>query len=108
MPIAGQPELLGDGRDDRHRAVGGDGQRAVDAVSRGRPRSPPSTSWKSTVLADVGAREARGVRIAVDRDDAQAELLRPCDRPPLMAAGADEEDGLALHATTLRPTATIA
>ena len=40
--------------------------------------------------------EPERVRVAVDRGDAQPELLRAQDRAPLVAAGADEEDGL-LH-----------
>ena len=42
----------------------------------------------------VGLGEPERVGVAVDRDHAQAELLGPQDRAPLVAPGADEEDGL--------------
>ena len=45
-------------------------------------------------LAHVGHLQAERVGVAVDRDDAEAELLRPQDRAALVAPGADEEDGL--------------
>ena len=45
-------------------------------------------------LGDVGLREARRVGVAVDGHDAQAELFRLQDRAALVAAGADEENGL--------------
>jgi hypothetical protein len=44
-------------------------------------------------LGNVGLVEPERVRIAVDRDNAQPELLRPSDRAPLMPARADEENG---------------
>ena len=43
-------------------------------------------------LGDVRLAQPERVGIAVDCDDAQPELLRPQDRPALVAAGADEED----------------
>jgi len=44
--------------------------------------------------------ETERVRIPVDGDDAEAELLRAADRPPLVPARADEEDGLSAHYVT--------
>jgi hypothetical protein len=38
--------------------------------------------------------EPERLRIPVDRDDADAELLHTLDRAPLMAARGHEEDGL--------------
>ena len=98
---AGESELLGDSGDDRNRAIGGHGERSVDRVAAG-DFDHAFEVLEVDHLADVREREARGVGVAVDGDDAEAELLRPRDRPPLMAAGADEEDGLALHADDSR------
>jgi hypothetical protein len=41
----------------------------------------------------VGFGEPKRIRVAVDRCDTQPELLRAQDRPALMAARADEENG---------------
>jgi hypothetical protein len=91
-----QAERLRNGGDDRHRAVGGDRQRAVDAV--------PAADLDDAVdvlevddLADVGGLEAERGAIPVDGDDAEPELLCPPDRAALVAARADEEDGLSAH-----------
>ena len=43
-------------------------------------------------LRDVGRREARRVRVAVDRSDAQAASARLLDRTTLMAPRAHEEN----------------
>ena len=51
-----------------------------------------ATSVKSTASPSSAAAEPGRVRVAVDRDDAEAELLRAQDRAALVAAGADEED----------------
>ena len=45
-------------------------------------------------LGGVGREQPGCLRVAVDRDDAQAELARLHDRAALVPAGADEEDGL--------------
>ena len=89
----GQAERLGDGRHDGNSAVGRDGEHAVDGVAaadlgdRGDVREVDG-------LAGVGDLQARRIGVAVDRDGAEAELLRPQDRAALVAPGADEEDGL--------------
>jgi hypothetical protein len=89
----GEPERLGDGRDDGHGPVGRDGEDAVDGVAT------PDLGDRGDVgevdrLARVSDLQAERVRVPVDRDDAQAELLRPQDRAALVAPGADEEDRL--------------
>ena len=88
----GQAERLGDGRHDGNGAVGRDGEDAVDRV--------PAPDLRDRVdvrevdrLALVGDGEPERVRVAVDGDDAQAELLRAQDRAALMTACADEENG---------------
>ena len=45
-------------------------------------------------LADVRHLEPERIRVAVDRDDAEAAARGLQDRAPLVAPGADEEDGL--------------
>ena len=45
-------------------------------------------------LGDVGDLQPERVGVAVDGDDANALLARLQDRAPLVAPGADEEDGL--------------
>ena len=52
-------------------------------------------------LGLVGVLEPGRVGVAVDRDDAQPELLRAQDRAPLVAPRADEEDGLHSRAMLL-------
>ena len=89
----GQAEILGDGRHDRDGPVGRDGEDAVDAVAA------PDRGYRRGVgevddLADVGDPEPRCVRVAVDGDDANAELARALDRATLVPACADEQDGL--------------
>ena len=51
-----------------------------------------STSVKSTASPTSAAVEPGRVRVAVDGDDAKAELLRTQDRATLVAPRADEED----------------
>ena len=58
--------------------------------------------------------ESGGIGVPVDRDDAETLLARLQDRPPLMPAGADEEDGLHLvddasrrHAVRLQPDSRV-
>ena len=89
-----QPERLRDRGDDRHRAVRRHCQHPVD--SRLAPDGNHSLDVGREVdhVRLVGVREADRLRIAVDRDDAEPELLRAKDGAPLVAAGADEEDGL--------------
>ncbi len=88
-----QPQPLGHRSDDRHGAVGRDGQRAVDGVA---PRDLGHRVDVGEVdsLADVGDLQPERVRIAVHRDDAKALPARLQDRATLVAPGADEEDGL--------------
>ena len=88
----GEPEPLGHGRDHGHGPVGADRQRAVDFVALRHFASTAATSEKSTTSATSAACEAERVRVAVDADDAEAELLRPLDRAPLVPARTDEED----------------
>ena len=88
-----QPEALRHGRDDRHGAVGRDGQRAVDAVAA-RDLGHRVDVGEVDGLADVGDLKPERVGVAVDRDDADALLARLQDRAALVAPGADEEDGL--------------
>ena len=91
-----QAERLRDRRDDGHRTVGRDGEDAVDAVAAADLDHAVDV-LEVDRLADVGDGEPERVGIAVDGDDAEPELLRAHDRPPLVAAGADEENGLTLH-----------
>ena len=87
----GQPERLGDGRDDRHRPVGRDGHYAVDFV-------PAADLGDGGRVAEVDHLrlvrecEPRRVGVPVDRDDTRAQLARTLDRAPLVASRADEED----------------
>ena len=88
-----EPELLGDGGDDGHGAVGRDREHAVDADA---PRDLDHLVDVGEVddLGDVGRREARRLGVPVDRGDAQPPGARLLDRAALMAPGADEEHGL--------------
>ena len=84
-----QPELLRYRGDHRHRAVGGDGENAVDRMT------PPDLGDRRDVhevddLEEIGLPKSQSLRVAVDRDHAQAELTRPPDRAPLVPARADE------------------
>ena len=92
---ARQPECLGDGRDDRHRAIRGDGQHAVGAVAPSDLRDRVDIGEVDN-LGDVRRGEPRRVRIAIDADDAQAELTRALDRTPLVPACTDHQHG-SLH-----------
>ena len=106
LPIVGSAEPLGHCGDDRHGAVGGDGEDAVDPV--------PSRDGLDGVdvrevddLGGVGERETRRVGVAVDRDDAEPAVARLRDRTALVAPGADEEDarhGAMLDGAGRRPT----
>ena len=91
-----QAERLRDGRDDGHRAIGRDGEDAVDAVAAA-DLDHALDVLEVDRLADVGDGEPERVGIPVDGDDAEPELLRAHDRPPLVAACADEQNGLSLH-----------
>ncbi len=88
-----QAEALGHRRDDRHGAVGRDRQRAVDRVAPGHLGDRVDVGEVDR-LGDVGDLKPERVGVAVDGDDADALLARLQDRAPLMAPGADEEDGL--------------
>ena len=87
-----QPELLRHGRDHGDCAVGGDREHAVHPVA---PRHVGDACNVGEVdrLGDVDLGEPGRVGIAVDADHTVPELLRPLDRAPLVAPGADEEDG---------------
>ena len=91
MPIPGRPEGLGDRGDDGHRAVGGDGQDAVDRVPAA-DFDDPGHVGEVDDLGDVRLGQPGRLRVPVDPDDPQAEAAGPHDRPPLVPAGADEED----------------
>ena len=89
----GEAELVGDRGDDGHGPVGRDGQRPV------HPLPPGDVDHGVDVdevdhLRRVGLGQSGRLGVSVDRDDAQAELLRAEDRPPLVAPRADEENGL--------------
>ena len=94
---------------------------SATAATTGTARSAetvrtPSTEWRRPTsvtaatsreidgLAHVGDLQAERVRIAVDCDDAEAELLRPQDRAALVAPGADEEDRLHVARDGIRAT----
>ena len=87
----GQPERLGDRRDDGHGAVCRDGQDPVDTMAAADLGDRLHVGEVHR-FAFVRHREPGRLRIAVDRDDAEAELLRAQDRTTLVAACADEED----------------
>ena len=89
----GQAEALGHRRDDGNGAVGGDGQRAVDRVPPGDLGHRVDVGEVDR-LRDVGDLKPERVGVAVDGDDANALVARLHDRAPLVAPGADEEDGL--------------
>ena len=90
---SGQPERLGDGCHDRNSAVRCHGEHAVDSVFP--PRFDDSLHVREVdELADVGGPEPERLRVAVDGDDAVAELLHALDRAALMAAAAHEQEGL--------------
>ena len=86
-------------RDDRNGAIGRDGQHAGDRVPP-RHLDHGRDVAKVDRLRRIGGAHARRLGVSVDRDHANAELLRPEDGAALMPAGADEEDGLALHAAS--------
>ena len=96
-----QAERIRDCGDDRHGAVGGHRQRAVDSV-------PPSDLdhvvhiLEVHDLADVGNLEPGRGAVPVDRHDAKPELPCAQDRAALVPACADEEDGLSAHRGELR------
>jgi hypothetical protein len=88
---AREAERLRDRGDHRNGAVGRDRQHTIDRVAA------PNLGNRGDVhevdyFADVGLAEPQSLRVPVDRDHAQPELLRSPDRAPLMPAGADEED----------------
>ena len=91
-----QAERLRDGGDDGHGAVGRDGEDAVHGVAAA-DLDHALDVLEVDRLAGVGDGEPERVRIPVDGDDAQAELLRAHDRAPLVAARADEQNRLSLH-----------
>ncbi len=89
---ARQSPRLGDLCHDGHRAVGADGEHTVELESRRRLQHCGDVGEVDD-LRDVRFAQARCVRVAVDGRDAQALSLRLQDRPALVPAGADEEDG---------------
>ena len=87
---ARQPEGLGDRRDDRDGAIGRDRQHAVHPVTlRGGDHALEVAEVDR--LRDVGLLQPERVGVAVDADDAQAELARALDRAALVPSRADEE-----------------
>ena len=87
-----QAERLGDGRHDGDGAVGGHGEHAVG------PQAARRLDHRFDVaevhhLACIGEREPRRLRFSVDRGDAQAGVAGVCDRPALVPARTDEQDG---------------
>ena len=98
-----EPERLCDRCDDRHGAVGRDGEDAVDAVAP-RDLGDPCDVREVDRLAHIGHLQAGRIGVAVDGDGTEAELLRPQDRAALVAPGADEEDGLHVARDRIRVT----
>ncbi len=96
-----QPARLGDRCHDRDRPVGTDGHHTVD-VDPCRRLDHRRRVGEVDDLRDVRLGEAGRLRIAVDRDHAEAELLGLQDRPALVAPCADEEDGLHAGEMALR------
>ena len=90
-PDSGEAELLGDGGHDGDGAIGGHGEHPVDPDS---PRDLEHFRDGREVdhLGDVGLREARRLRVAIDRDDTQPARSCLCDRAALMASCAHEEN----------------
>ncbi len=88
-----QAEAFGHRGDDRNRAIGRDGQRAVDAVASRYLRHRIDVR-EVDGLPDVGGLKAKCVGVPVDGDDTDALFPRLQDRTPLVAPGADEEDSL--------------
>lgn len=89
---AGQASGLGDCGDDRNGAIRTDGQHAVEAQSLRCAQNGIDV----TEVDDphkVGFREAGRIGVAVDGRDTKPAGLRLLDRPALMPAGTDEEDG---------------
>jgi hypothetical protein len=93
-----QAELLRHRCHDRHRPVCGNGQDTVDP-GRTRNRDHGLDLREIDDVRLVGVGQPDRLRVAVDRDDPQSELLGAQDRTPLMAACADEED--ALHSAAM-------
>ena len=89
--MPGKPELLGDGCNDGDCAIGGHGQHTVDADSS-RDLDHLGDAREVDDLRNVGRREARRVRVAVDCGHAQTASARLLDGAALVASGADEEN----------------
>ena len=104
-PDPGQSQRLGDGSDDRHSPVGRDGQHSVDAVPACDVRDC-SDVGEIDRLARVRGGEARRVRVPVDGDGAQAELLRAQDGAALVASRAHEENRLHVARDAIRVVGT--
>ena len=92
-PDPRQPARLGDCGHDGHGAVGRHRQHAVERLALDRLEHRLDVREVDDEAA-VGIAEPERVRVAVDGQHAQPELLRPQDRVPLVASRADEEDGL--------------
>jgi hypothetical protein len=86
-----EPEALGHGGDDRHRSVGGDRERTVDAVTSSDALDRVRVGEVDD-LGHVRELESRSVGVSIDGDDAEATVACLGDRAALMAARADEED----------------
>src|SRR3954464_10377611 len=87
----GEAQRPREGGDPRHGPVGRDGENTVDLVSPAHLRHAPQVG-EIDHLGDIGLPEAKRLSVAVDGDHTQAELASAPDRPPLVPAGADEED----------------
>jgi hypothetical protein len=88
---AREAECLGDCGHDGNGTIGGDGQDALNGV--------PAADLDDALevgevddLGDIGRLESESLCVAVDGDDAVAELADVLDGAPLMPSGADEED----------------
>ncbi len=88
-----QAEALRHRRHDGHGAIGRDRQRAVDRVVAGYLGDRVDVGEVDS-LCNVGDLETERFGVAVDGD--HTNPLLPClqDRAPLVAPGADKEDGL--------------
>ena len=102
--------------------IDGSPRRSVTSATTGTARSAetvsaPSTAWRratsvtastsvKSTASRVGDLQPERLGVAVDCDDAEALLPRLHDRAPLVAPGADEEDGL--HAGDASPDRPLA
>jgi len=88
-----ESELLRDGGDDRHRAIGRDGECAVDADAPGDLHDLGDIR-EIDDLGDVGGGQPGRLSVPIDRGHAKSFTARLLDCATLVAPGADEEHGL--------------